>query len=155
MILNVNAIASNKTIDAATRFASALFEQEGDFSATRLLRSPPPRFASTEPEEPEQRNQYVMDVVLSRMPVPDDNTPWEAILDFRSDPDACGQYRRMKLWMNSLARGNLPLNEIEDSLDDLLYQHEQYMKLHKLKFRHGVLRTAFTMPLESLKMFSS
>ena len=113
-------------------------------SATRLLHFP--EIVSAEGQQ--ERQQHVLDVVLARVPEPTETTPWEAVLDFRSDPEARARYLGLKRWMNKLARDTLPIGEIEEEIDYLMNEYERHMKVHKMKFRHGMLRSMITMPFE-------
>ena len=44
----------------------------------------------------------VLEVVLKSMPIPDDETPWEAIIEFRNDPESMKRLRRLHVWVRKI-----------------------------------------------------
>jgi hypothetical protein len=85
--------------------------------------------------------QNVLEVVLNQLPVPSEHTPWEHILEFRSDPDSKGKLLSLKNWVSDISRTDLTPLEIEQRLEYLLDQYERHMKLHKMKVKRGALET--------------
>jgi hypothetical protein len=85
----------------------------------------------------------VIDMVLHQLPQPDENTPWEAILDWRADADAQVKFRRLKLWMSNVVRGEKSPKDLEDELRYLIDEYRNYMALHNIKANTGVIRTLF------------
>lgn len=61
-------------------------------------------------------------VVIEKMPVLDNSTPWEKIVEFKSDPDNVGKFAGLKVWMNKAISSGASISEIKDELDYLLYQ---------------------------------
>lgn len=100
------------------------------------------------PEFLESGNSNVAHVVLKAMPQPDEHTPWEAILEYRVDPEARGKFFRLKNWMNEAARVQRPLNELEDELRELVYEYQEHMKVHRLKVGTGTLETVINVAAE-------
>jgi len=90
----------------------------------------------------------VLEVVMRQMPLPDPDTPLEAILDFRADEAAVRALRHLRSWMNDIARKSLKAHEIEDGLRTLNDQYREHMRLHRMKHHNGVLRTLVTVPLD-------
>jgi hypothetical protein len=86
----------------------------------------------------------VTSIALTRMPEPDESVSWEQILDYRSDPQSNGKMLALRKWMNKIVRDNLSQREIEDELDWLMYDYERQIKLHRMKYRTGVLETIVT-----------
>jgi hypothetical protein len=80
--------------------------------------------------------------VLNAMPLPNENTPWEAILEYRNEPDARGQFYRLKTWMNDMG-AHPPENprHFEDELRSRIYEYDHFMKLHQIKTQSGILET--------------
>jgi hypothetical protein len=85
----------------------------------------------------------VIDVVLDKLPMPSELTPWEAILDFKADTEAQGYLQGPKVWMADVARQKLPANEARDRLEWLLSQHQKHLKTHKLSYCWGFLGATF------------
>lgn len=83
----------------------------------------------------------VLQTVIKFLPIPSDETPWEQIIEFKNDNDSKSKYLALKNWINETARGELPLNEIEEKLEYLLDQYEKQVQLHKMKYHKGILET--------------
>jgi len=83
------------------------------------------------------RKSYVLQTVLTRMPIPDSCTPWEAIIDFRNDLDAREKLIRLRHWTSQVSRSDLTPAEISEELEYLLTEYESVMRLHKLEFHYG------------------
>jgi hypothetical protein len=75
----------------------------------------------------------LIQMVLKRLPVPDDSVAWDRIVEFRNDLSAKDAWSRLRDWMNELGRSSLQERELEDKLEFLLGQFEQSMKLHDMK----------------------
>ncbi|MEH2477633.1 hypothetical protein V1282_000990 [Nitrobacteraceae bacterium AZCC 2146] len=63
--------------------------------------------------DPKAATSDVIQVVLNKIPLPDENTPWEAVLDFRSDPKTKHYLNGLRLWMAELTKSNLSKIELE------------------------------------------
>lgn len=83
----------------------------------------------------------VIEVILNEFPVPDDQTPWEQILEFRDNPDSRSRFFALKEWMNEVARLELPPNEVLDKFNALITDYTEHLKVHKMKTRQETLRT--------------
>jgi hypothetical protein len=93
----------------------------------------------------------VVDVVLDRLPMPSELTPWEAILDFKADTEAQGYLQGLKVWMGETARQKLTATEASEKLDWLLFQHKKHLEAHKLSCRWGTLGGTFVAAAEILE----
>jgi hypothetical protein len=49
----------------------------------------------------------VIEVVLDKLPMPPEDTPWEQILDFKADEEAQGYLRGLRVWMGEITRQKL------------------------------------------------
>lgn len=87
------------------------------------------------------RKTQVLSIILKHMPIPDRNTPWENILEFRNDPDSKGALAGLRVWFYEVAKGELELDEIEAKLEYLLYEYRKAMKIHQMKYRQGIFET--------------
>ena len=56
----------------------------------------------------------VIRVVINNLPLPAAETPWEAIVDWRSDPEAYAKYRVLRAWIARLAREDWPSIDIQE-----------------------------------------
>ncbi|WP_207481775.1 hypothetical protein [Arenibaculum pallidiluteum] len=126
------------------RAAATVLKLDEGIDATCLLNKAPAATAGGDPD----RRQRILEILLTKVPVPSDLTPWEQIIDFRKDEEARARFWGLKRWMNKMVRDSLPLAEIEDEIDYLLHEYESHMKLHGMKCRTGVLRTLVSFPFE-------
>jgi hypothetical protein len=83
----------------------------------------------------------VIEITINQLPIPDDSTSWEQIIDFRNDPDTETKFRRFRVWMNKIARANLTPLEVEQELEWMLDEYRQHMELHKMKTNTSALET--------------
>jgi|GEM_PF-1724374 len=83
----------------------------------------------------------ILRIALNYLPIPDETTHWEQILEFRNDPDSRHKFLDLRNWVNEVARGELSRNEIEDKLAYLISQYQRRMEVHKMKINKGVLET--------------
>jgi hypothetical protein len=83
----------------------------------------------------------VLGVVLNALPEPDDSTPWEAVLDFRNDPEAMESLRRLRRWLATAALDARDPRRIELELEGLLEGYTAHLRLHRMKTNRGTLQT--------------
>jgi hypothetical protein len=93
----------------------------------------------------------VIRLVLNSLPVPDELTPWEYIIEYRSDPDSYGKFLALRNWMSEISRQNLPAHEVEDKLEYLLYEYRKQLELHKIKAHRGTLEAIVIASAEFLE----
>jgi hypothetical protein len=84
------------------------------------------------PKLPQQTGskEEVIKVAINHLPIPDESTSWEQIIDFRNDPDSGVKFRRFRHWMNEIAKSTMPPIEIEQKLEYLLDEYRKHMELH-------------------------
>lgn len=92
----------------------------------------------------------VLEVILEKLPIPNENIDWQQIVDYRSDPDTESKFNALRSWMQDIARTDYTKSEIEERIKHILYEYEKHLKLHKLKYQHGKLRIFVTTSLEVL-----
>jgi hypothetical protein len=92
----------------------------------------------------------VVQITLKTLPIPDDETPWEKITEFRSDPDSHTKFLAFRNWMNEISRNKLSPIEIEQKLEFLLDQYNQHIKIHRMKANAGTFQTIITTGAELL-----
>lgn len=90
----------------------------------------------------------VVEVVLHQLPVPDEGTPLEQILGFRTDPDIDVHREQLRRWMRQVAQGADRLVNVEEELQYLMSAFEDHLRLHRMKAERGMLQTVLTVPLE-------
>lgn len=101
--------------------------------------------------EPKAATSDVIQVVLNKIPLPDDNTPWEAVLDFRSDPKTKHYLNGLRLWMSEVTKSNLSKIELEQKLEWLLFQQSEHIRLHRMTSNLGVMGSVFVGGMEMLE----
>lgn len=94
-------------------------------------------------------DQDVAKLVIRKLPMPNEDTPLEAILDFRKDPESRRRLVDLRYWMNNVRndvnKGKVSYDELEEQLEYLLHEYAEYMKLQKMKINTTFLETTFTM----------
>ncbi len=94
---------------------------------------------------------HVVNVSITKLPTPTPNTPWEQIQDFRQDSDSKEKYNRIKKWIRKIAKENLRTNEINEEIEDLINDYEKYMKIHKIKTNHSILKSTVITTAEMIE----
>ena len=93
----------------------------------------------------------VLEVVLEKLPIPDENIEWQRIIEYRSDPDSQGKFNELRVWMQDISRKDYTKDEIEERIKYLMHEYESHLKLHKLKYSHGTIRILVTTSLDVLE----
>ena len=83
----------------------------------------------------------ILQVFFTALPEPDDVTPWEAIVDFRNDPESRRRFLALRHWINELIAGKRPASQLEDEVAHLQAEFEHHMKIHRIKSHGGMLET--------------
>lgn len=83
----------------------------------------------------------LIQVIIEELPVPHELTPWEHILEFRSDPDSRRKFLALRNWVSEIARMELKPNEVKDKFESLIYEYRHHMRLHKMKTALESLKT--------------
>jgi hypothetical protein len=90
----------------------------------------------------------VVEVILRAIPCPRADVPIEQILDFRADEEARTKLRRLRFWMRKLAREEAREREIVEELEELLFEYEEQMKIHRLKYEMNTWRVLLSTTAE-------
>ncbi|MFM2224698.1 MAG: hypothetical protein RJA07_900 [Bacteroidota bacterium] len=125
-------------MEAAARLSSLMLNNEisnNDFFSIPLIK----RLILTEDHSLTKTD--VINLIIEKMPIPDYETPWSNIFEFKSNPDNKGQFAGLRTWVNKSAISNLTAHEIKDELEFLLYRYQKSLELHKIKFNSGILQT--------------
>ena len=86
----------------------------------------------------------VVQLVLSQIPFPDEDVPWESILEYKQNENSRSKILALRNWISEISRSSHTVPEIEERLEYLIDQYEQQLKLHKLKYTKGSLETLVT-----------
>jgi hypothetical protein len=90
-------------------------------------------------DSPAERSDLIQ-IVLKAIPVPDESTSWEQIMEYRSDPDSQDKFLDLRNWMSDVARAELAPIEAKEKLEWLMSQYQRRMNLHKMKTHPSTLK---------------
>lgn len=90
----------------------------------------------------------VVQVALEALPVPDETTPWEQLLDFKRDADVEHSLKLCRRWIRKCAEADKKPIEIREELEDLVADYTSTMRRHRLKFRPGLIETTLCVSAE-------
>jgi hypothetical protein len=93
--------------------------------------------------EKSDKNEVVK-IALESLPIPDESTPWEQIIEYRNDPDSKSKFLALRNWMSEVARSKLTPAEVEERLEYLMDLYQNHMRVHRMKTNAGVLETLVT-----------
>lgn len=97
------------------------------------------------------RRADVIQVVFSAFPEPHANTPWEQILEFRSDPESAAHVLALKRWIGKISREPLAPGEIAEEIEWLIHEYEAHMLLHRMKTCAGMLESIVIAAAEAIE----
>lgn len=89
----------------------------------------------------QNKRTSIIQLLLQFLPMPDELTPWEQIIDYRSDPGSHDRFLDLRNWMSEVARGEMTLIETEEKLEYLISQYQRHLDLHKMKIEPGAIQT--------------
>jgi hypothetical protein len=92
----------------------------------------------------------IIRISLAALPIPDESTSWEQIVEYRSDPDSRSKFLALRHWMSEVARAELTPADVEEKLEYLIDQYQKHMRLHRIKTNTGTLETIVTTVAEFL-----
>lgn len=102
-------------------------------------------------DQPNLREQIVYQATFSRLPIPSELTPWEQVLEFRSDRKVREHFVALRRWIDKTVPSDLSLKEVQGELDYLLNSYENYMRIHRIEFRWELLRVILSAPAAAIK----
>jgi hypothetical protein len=93
----------------------------------------------------------VVQIVINKLPLPDNTTPWEKIVDYREDAESQNSLLALRRWIRKTSTQNLLANEIEEELEWLMNEFQSHMRLHKIKANTETLEVMVKAPLEIIE----
>lgn len=93
----------------------------------------------------------VLQLVLSKLPIPNELTPWENIIEFRKDSDNKERLALLRNWIYAVCHREINQKEANTELESLLYQYEKALKIYEIKYSHGILETFITTTADILE----
>lgn len=133
-------------VDFQSRVLSDALHTKGVETVPVLYRSvlpPVPADASSKAE--------VLRVILNAFPLPSSETPFSAILDWRSDEEALRKYRRLRAWISRASQPTSTAAQISEELATLLDDYELYMRSQHTKLARGRIEIIVTTAAEVLE----
>ena len=100
---------------------------------------------------PNTKKSDVAQIVISKLPIPDDMTPWEQIIDYRNDEENQKNLLDLRRWIRKISTENLSTSEIEDELQWLMNEFQRHMRIHKMKANTETLEVLVKAPLEIIE----
>jgi hypothetical protein len=100
---------------------------------------------------PTSRKSEVARVAINKLPIPDETTPWEQIMDFRNDANNQSALLNLRRWIRKISSENLSAAEIEEELEWLLNEYERNINLHRIKSNTNAIEVFVKTPLELLE----
>lgn len=100
---------------------------------------------------PSTRKSEVVQIMINRLPLPDNTTAWEKIIDYRADTENQDSLRSLRRWINKITSQNLAEKEIEEELEWLVSEFQKHMKFHKMKANSEMLEVIVKTPLEIIE----
>lgn len=123
--------------EAFARLSAVVIRATTDAEATLIT-------SATGFRPPSTTTDTVVRIVLNSLPILDDKTPWEAILDYRRDPASNHHLTALRRWMRAVAQDERSSADIEDELRYALHEYEEHIRHHRLKYYRGALVVILT-----------
>lgn len=79
-------------------------------------------------------------IINKLIPLPTNDTPWEKILDFKSDNESMLKLLALRNWINDLPE-NIKANELEEKIRYLLIQYTESLNRHNLQTQLSTFKT--------------
>lgn len=102
-------------------------------------------------ELPNSSKSDVAQLVISKLPLPSNETPWEQIIDYRNDPENQNNFLGLRQWIRKISKDELSKAEIEDEIEWRINEFQNHMKLHKMKANAETLEVMVKAPLEIIE----
>lgn len=93
----------------------------------------------------------VIQLVLTKFPLPDDSVPLERIVDFRDNPATNKMRTSLRRWIHGVVRRQMIRSEANVELEDLINQYEAAMDIAQIKYSNGRLEIVLTAMAESFE----
>lgn len=93
----------------------------------------------------------VVQIVIDKLPLPDDMTAWEQIIDYREDPENQKNILALRRWIRKISSEELAKAELEEEIEWLINEFQEHMKYHKIKANAETLEVLVKAPLEIIE----
>ncbi|HET9786589.1 MAG TPA: hypothetical protein VFP47_05630, partial [Pyrinomonadaceae bacterium] len=92
----------------------------------------PSEFSSFHQDDDSINKHEVVRVVVSALPVPDEQVSWQKIIEYRSDPNSLNRFLDLRNWIGDTASGKLTPLEVEEKLEPVLKRFRKQMEFHRM-----------------------
>lgn len=82
-----------------------------------------------------------IEIVLSHIPLPPNDIPWQDLIQFRNDDETKAHLRRLRVWLQERSVNNASAQHISEELRSLLDDYCRYMAIQHKKFGEGSIST--------------
>lgn len=96
-----------------------------------------------------------LQVAVNQLPLPQEDTPWEAIWDWRNDRDARRMYLRFRTWINRIASTHASVREMSDEAASQLADYQAYMAIHHRHMRQSRVEVFVTTTAEIIESLAT
>ena len=93
----------------------------------------------------------VAQIVINKLPLPNNETAWEQIIDYRNDPENQKNLLSLRRWIRKISTEELSKGEIEEEIEWLMNEFQNHMKVHKLRANTETLEALVKAPLEIIE----
>lgn len=83
---------------------------------------------------PPELQADVLQLLLPYFPQPAVDTPWERILEFRSNDESRQSLRALRRWIKKHCNSSLTTQELTEEIEYLVSEYERLYKLHEIQF---------------------
>jgi hypothetical protein len=80
----------------------------------------------------------VLSILVPSMPIPEQDTPWEKIIDFRSDQQSRDKFVRFRRWATELSTQPEEIGKLDEKLKWMIYDYAKHMEFYKMKTRQSL-----------------
>jgi len=83
--------------------------------------------------------ETVVHVVIDNLPIPDEATAWEVVLEFRDDERVREHYAALQLWIARAANGTIAPHELAGEIEASVDRFKTYMHQYHIERSSGML----------------
>jgi hypothetical protein len=132
--------------DFATRLKALELEYLDQVVATPLL-----PYTKYQQDIPHSARHDIAQLVIHNLPLPNEATSWEQIIEYRENPDNRNALLGLRRWIRKTASEDIRPAECVEELEWLQSEFQAHMRLHKMKANMGTLEVLVKTPLEVLE----
>jgi len=89
----------------------------------------------------------VVQLVMNKLPVPGDDVPLHAILDYVTDPETRRRVEKLDLWMRRATMSGRDLQDVSLEMEESLHDFAQHMRLADMRSQTSGIRMVLSRPL--------